>query len=420
MKRLALILFFLGPVAPLAWADPNPTDQLFHQADDAEKAGKWDDAVNFYEQVITNGQSTDINAWYSAQSRIVNALAKKGDFASAAQHAHICIDAATNLGAFDDAVRTAANILSAQDKNVDRANQFLAFQQSGPAGGKTNPMDAVGYPSMPDRETAFTNLRAQAGEDASASRFRAYTYLYSGKPHDALAQFSDTFRRNNNPYDFTNGGMELVLVGLRAARGYRVGLDEAMKFVIHGPNGPDGKPNTPDDIPDPFSALMPAVPPPGQGGLAGTDPTSLAALRKVNDAALLYAGDPLAPVDTNRMVHALERSNIALDNWGAPGQVDWFIRLELGLGCPPPGEYTGEYLNGLYYAARGRGNNYGGITTVWNQVTAEGAAHNVKLTDAQQKNFDRIHDQFGKDMTNLANIQYPKIDFQPLKQPATF
>lgn len=419
MKRLALILTLCGVANPLAWGDPNPVDAVFQQARDVEKAGKFDDEIQLYEKVIT-GRAEDMNRWYEAENNIVHALVKKGDFAGAAQHAHICLDAAPNLQVFDDAVRLTANILSAGDKNVDRANQFLAFEQSGPSGGKINPMDAVGYPSMPDREAAFATFRQGAGEDAPASHMRAYTFLFQGKPHDALAQFSDAFRRNTNLYDFSNGGVELVIVGLRAARGHRVGLDQAMQFVIHGPNGPDDKPNTPDDIPDPFAGSMPPPPPPGEGGLAGIDPNSLAPLRKVNDAAKLYGGDALAPIDTNHALGALERSNNALDNWGAPGQLDWYMQHELGLGYPTPGEYTGGYLTGLYFAARGRNNHYGGVFALWNEFAAQCAAHNIKLTERHRINWDKLHSDFGNNMANLGRLQFPKIDFQPLKTPATF
>ena len=320
---------------------------------------------------------------------------------------------------FDGLVNFAAAILSAQDKNVDRANQFLAFEQSGPAGGKPNPMDAVGYPSLPAREAAFATFRQQAGEDAQASRVRAWTYLFTGKPRDALAQFSDAFRRNNNIWDLSNGGQDLVLIGLRAARGHRIGLDQAMQFVVYGPNGPDAKPGTADDLPDPFASLI-TVPAPGEGGLAGVSPASLAALRKVYHAANLYAGDPLAPVDIRRAALAtLERVNIALDNWGAPGQQDWYYQLEAGIHCPPPDEYTTGYLGGIYYAARGRSNTYGGITAAWKELDAYWAANHYDLPKNQRDAYNGVRGQFNKNMAILAGMKSTPPDFKPLQKPVT-
>lgn len=252
MKRFALILFLAGLALPLVRGADNPVDDLSKQAQDAVTAKKFDEAIALYGRIITEHADAS-DRWFDAQLNITRALTAKGDLAGAAQSAHLCLDGAPNLDAFDQVVSLTANILSAQDKNVDRANKFLAFQQSGSGGGQVSPMDAVGYPSQPDRERAFATFRQQAGDDASAARLRALTFLFTGKPREALAQFADAFRRNDNPYDLRNAGVELVSIGLRAARGNRVGLDQAMQFVIFGPNGPDGKPGTPDDLTDPFT-----------------------------------------------------------------------------------------------------------------------------------------------------------------------
>jgi tetratricopeptide (TPR) repeat protein len=419
MKRLALILLLCCLAIPFAWGDTNPIDDLYRQAQDAARASRWDDAIQFFERVMTE-HAEHYDRYFDAEMNIAQMQARKGDFAAAAQSAHLCLDGAPNLQAFDGVVNFIASVLSAQDKSIDRANQFIAFEQSGTAGGRTNPMDAVGYPSLPAREAAFTTARQQAGDDAQASRLRAYTYLFTGKPRDALAQFSDAFRRNNNPWDLSNGGVELVIIGLRAVRGHRVGLDRDMQFVIYGPNGPDGIPKTTDDLADPFAPFL-TVPPPGEGGLAGIDPDGLSMLRKVRDAGRLYAGDPLTQVDIRRnALAALERSTMALDGWGEPGQVEWYLRLALGLGCPAPDEYTTGYLSGLYYASRGRGNNYGGINAMWSQFDALCAAHNIVLPKQQQASRDGNRGQFNKNMTALAGIQFPPLNLQPLKVPAKF
>lgn len=418
MKRITLILLLCGLANPFTWGATNPIDDLFQQAQAAAQASKWDDAVQLYERILTE-HADAANRWYDAQSNITQMLAKKGDFAAAAQSAHLCLDAARNLQEFDGVVNLIAAILSAQDKSVDRANQFLAFEQSGPGSGKTNPMDAVGYPSLPAREAAFATFRQQAGEDAPASQFRAYTYLFTGKPRDALAQFSDAFRRNSNPWDLSCGGQDLVIIGLRAARGHRIGLDEAMQFVVYGPDGPDGKAKTADDLPDPFAPLI-TIPAPGEGGLAGVSPASLTTLRQVYHAAKLYAGDPLTPADIRRTsLSVLERTNIALDNWGEPGQRDWYFHLALGIDCPPPDEYTTGYLSGLYYAARGRGNNYGGVAAAWKELDAYCAGHHYDLPKVQHDAYNGIRGQFEKNMALLAGIKFPPPDFKPLQKPVT-
>jgi tetratricopeptide (TPR) repeat protein len=418
MKRLALILILAAGAFTLARAADNPVDDLFRQAQASTEAKKFDDAIASYERILAEHPEA-YDRWFDAEVNIAQTLARKGDFAEAAKAAHLCLDGAPDLGAFDRAVAMTAQILSAQDKNVDRANLFLAFQQSGATGGKVNPMDAVGYPSQPAREQAFASARQQAGDDAPAARFRAFTYLYTGKPRDALAQFADAFRRNDNPYDLRNAGVELVTVGLRAVQGHRVGLDKAMQFVIYGPNGPDAKPGTADDLPDPFALWLTNVPPPGEGGMANLPADDLANLKKVRAAAALYTGDPLLPSDGVRRtaVSALQRTLIALDGWGAPGQKDWYVRLALGLGCPPPDEYTANtYLSGAAYAARGRGLNYAGLTALWTEIDADCKAAGLALP----KHIDDVHRQFDGYTTGLARIQFPAPAPGVLKVPAAF
>ncbi len=261
-------------------------------------------------------------------------------------------------------------------------------------------------------------MRRQAGDDSIACRLRGYTYLYSGKPKDALGNFADAFRRNENPYDLSNAGVDLVATGLRSARGHRVGLDKAMQFVIYGPAGPDGKTGTADDLPDPFTPLMPPVPAPGTGGYAEFSPDDLAALQKVRDAALLYAGDPLLPSDQIRRnaLGALQRVNDALDSWGAPGQKDWYVRLALGIDCLPPDEYTTGYLIGAESAARGRDCNYGGVRALWAEIDGLCAANKID----PPKRLGRLHQAIRRHLRTLGQIQFPKPTYNLLKDPARF
>jgi hypothetical protein len=197
-----------------------------------------------------------------------------------------------------------------------------------------------------------------------------------------------------------------------------VGLDKALQFVIFGPNGPDGKPGTADDLPDPFKAYLTDVPPPGEGGMSGMPADDLATLKKVRDAAELYAGDPVLQSDGIRRqgLTVLERLNIALDGWGAPGQKDWYLRLGLGLGCPPPDEYTAiTYLTDAAYAARGRGLNYGEIPALWAEVAADCASNNPPLP----KHLTDVRSRWDGFTSSLSKIQLPPINLNPMKTPAT-
>jgi tetratricopeptide (TPR) repeat protein len=411
MKRLALLLLLTGRV--IAWGAPDPVSMLFKEAQGDVTARKFDDALNLYEQVIT-GHPEAVDRWFNAEEAIVTTLAAKGDLADAAKAAHLCMDGAPNWQSYDNAVMLAANILSALDKNVDRANQFLTFQLTGSSAGAANPMDAVGYPSSPGREQAFATLRQQAGDNAEASRLRAYTFLFTGKPRDALAQFADAFRRSSDGPNLEQSGPDLVSVGLRDARGHRVGLEKAMQFLIFGPNGPDGTPNTADDIANPFAGLLPDPPTPGNGGLAGLDAAGLDALRQVRDAARLYGGDSRLRQDMRHAaLLALQKANDALDAWGEKGEEQWYLQHALDPDDPAP---DGLLFTGAQAAARGGALNLGGIYGMWNQVDAYYAAHNLKSSRGPET---ARHD-FTLLKVILSRIQFKEPSFKLLGTPALF
>lgn len=411
MKRLALILIFVCLAAPASRGAESVND-LFNQAQKANQEKRFDDALRLYERVIVEHPEAMPDGWFSAQRSIAETLARKGDFAEASKAAHLCLDAAPNFGTFNDVVGFAANILSAEDKKVDRANQFLAFQQTGATGGAGNPMDAVGYPSLPDRERAFATMREQAGDTAEASRLRAFTFLFVGKPKEAFAQFADAFRRSSNVQDFQRAGRELTTVGLRAVHGHGIGIDTAIQYVTFGPNGPDGKAGTSDDIADPFAQLNSGAPAPGDGGLAGLSAEDIAALRKVRETCELYSGDPSVDGFTRMLSFiSLHRANSALDNWGAAGQRDWYLRCALEFND------LNEVIPCTLAAARGRDLHFGGVYPLLAEIDAR-IAKGPKLTNGVEK----IREQF-KAVTNELTQMVPNIkppSTKTLNNPATF
>jgi len=416
MKKIGFILFLVS--ASMQWGGAaHPADDLFKQAQVAKTAGKLDDSLHLYEEAIS-AHPEFANRWFDAQMSIATIIAKKGDFAGAAKAAHLCLDGAPSLLSFDQAVALTANILSAQDGKIDRANQFINFQLTGPTGGQVNPMDAVGYPSQPERETAFAAMRQQAGDDAAASRLRAMTYLFTGKPKDALAQFAEAFRRTASGKDITSpAGVDLVCIGLRAIQGNRLGLDRALQFVSFGPNGPDGKSGTADDLADPFAPLLSAIPAAGEGGSAGLDAQSLATLRQIRDAAQLYAGDArMSPDIRGASLSALQRATSALDGWGAPGQKDWYLRRAMGLDDAAPDDHTTGLLYGAEFASRGRNNHFGEIRAMWAEMDTICAAKGITPPKAAET----IRPQFDKMCASLEDFPFPKTTPVLLKSPATF
>jgi len=224
---------------------------------------RWDDALKAAERVFTAYPDVP-DPWPHVQRRIVDILVRKGAPEEALKAARICLDAATDERGILDAARLVAETFRAADKDLGRANAFIHFQRLGPAGedGKpgtaddlASPLEALGYPSYPERERAFAEARKRAGDDARAMRLRALTYLYTARPKEALRCFLDAFARCGTD-EFQAMGQDMILIGARAVRGHPAGLDAFFDFVNFGPAGPDGKTGTADDLADPFAPLL--------------------------------------------------------------------------------------------------------------------------------------------------------------------
>ena len=238
-------------------------DWCIQAADTLVEQGKYDEALRAVERVFTAyPQATD--AWSGAQRRIVEILVKKGTYDEALRAVRVCMDGSNDEKSFADMVRLAADILRAMDKNLGRANALINYHRYGPAGEDQkagtdddlkDPLAGVAYPSYPEREKAFAEARKQAGDDTRAMRYRAFTWLYCGRPKEALRCFMDAFARASAD-EIVLTANDMILIGARSARGYAVGLDAFYHFVNCGPAGPDGKPGTADDLADPFGPLL--------------------------------------------------------------------------------------------------------------------------------------------------------------------
>ena len=234
-----------------------------HAAVTFDEEGRLDEALAAYERVLVD-HPTSPDYWYEAQVRIADILTKKGRFEDALRAARVCLDAARDEGSVLDNVRRLAEIFKAIDTHVGRANAFINYQKYGPAGEDAkpgtaddlkDPLEAVARPGYPERERVFAEARKQAGDDADAMRFRALTYLYSGKPKEAFRCFLDAFARGSEN-ELQTRGVEMIFTGARAVRGHTIGLEDFFEFVNYGPAGPDGKAGTGDDLADPFAPLL--------------------------------------------------------------------------------------------------------------------------------------------------------------------
>lgn len=409
MKSRLLAILATSLLAPILIraAEPQGITALAG-ATAAAAANKPDEALGLYERVFT--ESRNMDDWYNAQRGIAVAYAKKGAFPNALQAVRLCLDGAPTIRQFDEATQLAANILSAMDGNVTRGNAFLEFQATGTG---ENPMAQIPYPALPDRERHFAGIRSEAGDTPAASRLRAWTFAYSGKPNEAIAQFADAFRRASTPQDLQTTGSDLVVVALRLQRGHASGIESEIEFLLSGPEGPDGKPGTPDDLKDPFAGF-PSPPPAGQGGLAGIPAAELEALRKIHAAASLYAGDyRMRPEMRRDALQAMQRSNDALDSWGAPGQKDWYLQQLPGAGGAGVED---SLVIGAQAAAKGRTLHFGGAVNLWKEIDGQIASNGLVAS----KGIERAKKQFDSLSNALRKIRARKPGFKPLAKPATF
>lgn len=224
---------------------------------------KYEEALKTYERTFTK-HAERADYWYYAQAGIVDVLIKQSRFKEAISAVRVSMDGAWNRNTIADRARKVAEIFKGLDGNVARANAFINYQKFGPAGpdGKpgtgddlTNPLDKIAYPRYPERERVFEETRKKAGDNAASSRHRGMTYIYSGRSKEASRHFMDAFRRCDGRA-FQSMGEVMIVMGIRAVRGHSVGLEQFFKFVNFGPNGPDGKSGTNDDIADPFVPLL--------------------------------------------------------------------------------------------------------------------------------------------------------------------
>ena len=413
MKPLKLLLLFVWLATSVVARSADNSAELLKAAKNAASVHQFDEALRLCESVIIEHPETP-NRCYEAQMTIATTLAAQGKLAEAAKAVHLVMDCAPTEAAFDNSVTLAANILSALDQNVERANQLLAFQETGPVNGAVNPLEAVGYPAMPERELAFASVRQQAGDNVAGSRLRAYTFLLSGKPREAFAQFADAFHRSANLRDIQSAGTDLASIGLRAVRGHRLDQNKALQFLAFGPNKPDEKSNTEGNREDPFADILPAPSATGEGGLAALSAEDLAALRHLRDAAKLYAGDPWVEIRVRRpAIIALQRVNEALDDWAGAGQKDWYLQLAFATDAA---RETESALIGAQATAKGRDLHLGGIAALWNDIDAYCAAHGIEPTAVMIN----TRKQFIITTTALSSLRSRPPQVKYLQKPAAF
>jgi len=363
------------------------------------------DALAAYRHVITAHAGENVSdLWYECQTRIVDLVGATGDYKAALQEAHICFDASPP-DAITYNVERIAEFFSRLDKNPARANQFIKFQLYGPAGpdGKngtlddlTNPLDDIGYPADAQRQQTFTAAFPTLGNDAAAAYHRAVLCLYVGQPRPALYYFMDAFRHCQSN-KFQAYGIAVVVNGLRSVQGHSIGLNNAVSYVLYGPNGKDGKPGTGDDLTDPFktyAALAPTAP------FIAPPISAVDAQRLKNLQATLQAGaaEPIWPAGTRqRAFAAVGRLNEALDTWP---NADWYFAA---VTAEAARYMRGTVLNSALSAAKGNALHLGNVRPY---IAAMVARSNPGDKDLLRELNDATNN-FNRNLQELDRLQKP-------------
>lgn len=335
-----------------------------------------DEALAQCERVFTETPGC-ADFWYQAQQAIVDILRRQNRLAEAIQAQRIVLDVTGDATGVAAQCNQIAGMLKDLDKNVTRANAFIDFQTYGPWGkdGKpgdaavlANPLAAVGYPSYGAREQAFAKAQA-GGDDQAFARQRALMCMYTGHPDQAVKYYADALRRSlpANVMDIAN---EMIVLGVRGVHGHCLDLDRFYAFVRYGPAGLDGKIGTADDLKDPFAQLgvSPRKPTP-DGGIVALPADQQKSLLELGSGLEALAGSQLEDANFQREVlWGLTRVHVALCDWGATGQAEFFEGLILS---DRAGQIQTEAYGCAQAAARGGDLHLGGVILFWQAIEAK-------------------------------------------------
>ena len=89
-------------------------------------------------------------------------------------------------------------------------------------------------------------------DDHRGHRMRGYVYLFMDKPREAVAEFKLAYQLCPVEEKAVQRAVDDAAVALRAYHGTVLAAQEFLEFQQYGPNGPDGKKGTDDDIVDPL------------------------------------------------------------------------------------------------------------------------------------------------------------------------
>ncbi len=236
------------------------------------RLGRCDELVRLLTRAML-AEPFDDTIIYACSKAIVELRLRDGRADDALAAAYACY-AASGFSAyvspqsFGRTVDLVADELRSRDGHLVSGNAFRLYQANGPAGPDrkpgtpddlANPLAGLEPKPDPERDKLFESALAAALKSsapfATRHRVRGWVCLLWGKPKNALAEFKRAFALC--PLDATELGRAAqdVALGLKALNATPVGMEAFAEFQRYGPNGPDGKPKTADDLKDPLEGL---------------------------------------------------------------------------------------------------------------------------------------------------------------------
>jgi hypothetical protein len=111
----------------------------------------------------------------------------------------------------------------------------------------------VAFRPEPELDKLFEAARQAQPVSYDGHRARAWIRLVWAKPAPALRELKRAFALCSlEPTALARAAQDVAL-GLKALRATPVGMEEFANFQRYGPDGPDAKPKTEDDLKDPLA-----------------------------------------------------------------------------------------------------------------------------------------------------------------------
>ena len=234
----------------------------------ALRLGRADEIVRHLTRAML-GEPFEDALVYACSRAIATLRLREGRLDDALAAAYACY-AASGFGsygaqaAFGRAVDLVADTLRARDGHLVSGNAFRLYQVHGPAGPDrklgtpddlANPLANLAPKPDPERDRIFEAALAARPSNAAGHRARGWLCLVWGKPRNALGEFKKAFALCSLESTALARAAQDVALGLKALNATPVGMEAFAEFQRLGANGPDGKPNTADDLKDPLAGL---------------------------------------------------------------------------------------------------------------------------------------------------------------------